>query len=189
MSTQLKPYITPQQYLAIEREAQCRSEYFDGEMFAMSGGTLRHAKISHRLALSLGNQLRGRECDLVSADMRVRVFEGPYFYPDVVVYCGRPQFEDESEDTLTDATLIIEILSPSTERYDRTLKFEYYKRLPSLTDYLLVAQDRIHIEKRSRGGDGIWQTIETTDPAAILDLHSIGCGLRVADVYENVEFA
>jgi Uma2 family endonuclease len=189
MSTQPKPYITPEQYLEIERAAEYKSEYFDGEMVAMSGGTLNHATVIQNLNLLLGNQLRGRSCRLVSSDLRLRTNpRGPYFYPDIVVFCGKPQLADPRRDTITDATVVIEVLSPSTERYDRTFKLDQYRRLPSLTDYITISQDRVHIRQNTRRADGSWEVRETSDRDAVIELASIGCSFRVGDAYEQVEF-
>jgi Uma2 family endonuclease len=189
MSTQPKPYIRPEQYLAIERAAELKSEYFDGEMFAMSGGTLDHATVKDNLTILLGTQLRNRPCRTASSDLRVQTDpNGPYFYPDIVVFCGKPPLADQHRDMLTDATLIIEVLSPSTERYDRTFKFEHYRRLPSLKDYIVIAQDSVHIEHKTRLGDGTWSVVATSDPDAVIQLPSIECSIHVAGVYDRVEF-
>src|ERR1017187_3220434 len=116
MSTQPKPYLTPEQYLEIERAAEYKSEYFNGEMFAMSGGTLDHGRIFHNLASLLHKHLRGRSREVAGSDLRLQVSPGGlYTYPDMVVFCGKPQFADSRTDTITDATVIIEVLSPSTE--------------------------------------------------------------------------
>jgi Uma2 family endonuclease len=188
MSTFPKPFLSPEEYLKLERAAHYRSEYFNGEMFAMSGASLNHSRLKDTLALLLGVQLDGRPCFPVTSDLRVRPKAGgPYFYPDLVIVCGEPNLEDKERDTVTDATVIIEVLSPSTERYDRTFKFDYYRLLPSITDYLLIAQDRVEVERKTRDGDA-WNTILTTDPEAIVELRSIGCNFRVRDMYRNVQF-
>lgn len=189
MSTQPKPFVTPEQYLELDRAAEVRSEYFEGEMFAMSGGTVNHASIIYNLTGLLATQLRNRRCRGGAFDLRVRTTSsGPYFYPDLLVYCGKPQLADARSDTLTDATAIIEVLSPSTERYHRAFKFEHYRNLRSFTDYILVSQDRVHVEHRHRKDDGGWDVIETSDPAAIIELVPIDCTFRVGDVYDGVEF-
>lgn len=188
MSTQPKPYLTPEQYLAIERAAQYKSEYFDGEMFAMSGGSLNHARIASNVSLLLGVQLRGHSCEVVGSDLRLQARPGgPYFYPDIVVFCGNPQLADSHRDMLTDATVIVEVLSPSTELYDRAFKFRQYQALPSLKDYILIAQDRVHVQHRTRQGDGSWTAIETSDRDAVIQLPSIECYFRVGDAYDRVD--
>src|SRR5208283_6215017 len=137
MSTQSKGYLTPEQYLEIERKAEFKSEYYQGEMFAMSGSRRVHNLIAMAAGASLYQQLRGRRCEAYASDMRVRVTPtGLYTYPDVVVVCGEPQFVDDTFDTLLNPTVIIEVLSDSTEVYDRDKKFELYGSLKSLAEYV-----------------------------------------------------
>ncbi len=189
MSTQAKAYLTPEQYLEIERAAEYKSEYFHGEMFAMSGGTLDHGRIFRNLISLLNTQLRGRSCEVAGSDLRLQVSsKGLFTYPDIVVFCGQPQFADPRRDTLTDATVIIEVLSPSTENYDRGFKFEQYRKIPSLKDYLVLAQDRVHLEHHTRQSDGSWNLRETSDLNAVIQLPSIECSFRVSEAYERVEF-
>jgi Uma2 family endonuclease len=157
MSVVLKPRYTPEQYLDIERAADYKSEYFDGEIFAMAGASEEHNTITFNLSGALVPQLRGTGCRGYAGDMRVKVdASGLYTYPDVVVVCGERHFTDDHLDTLTNPTLIVEVLSPSTEGYDRGQKFANYRRIPSLETYVLVAQDRAHIEKFERRPDGQW---------------------------------
>ena len=190
MSTQAKAFLTPEQYLEIERTAEFRSQYFHGEMFAVSGGSLSHARLVRNLVVLLGGQLRRRSCEVASSDLRLRVSpDGLYTYPDIVVFCGRPLFADDRTDTITDATVIIEILSPSTENYDRGFKFEQYRRLSSLKDYIVIAQDRVHLEHSTRQDDNSWVLREKSDSAASIRLESIGCEFSIAEAYESVEFA
>ena len=192
MSTQPKPYLTPQQYLEIERAAEYKSEYFNGEMFAMSGGSLSHSRIAGDVFALLHAQLRGRRCEIAGSDLRLQVSpEGLYTYPDIVVFCGKPQFADDRTDTITDATVIIEVLSPSTENYDRGFKFEQYRRLQSLQDYIVIAQDRVHVEHSTRQGGALgdgWMLRETSDRNAVIDLPSIECSFRVGEAYTRVQF-
>jgi Uma2 family endonuclease len=189
MSTQVKPILTSEQYLEIERAAESKSEYFHGRMFAMSGGSLNHARLVRNLIVSLGAQLRGRRCEVAANDLRLRVSpEGLYTYPDIVVFRGPPQFADDRTDTIIDATVIVEVLSPSTEDYDRGFKFEQYRRLPSLRDYLVLAQDRVHLEYAARQRDDSWLLRETSDLDASIQLASIECGLSLADAYRSVQF-
>jgi Uma2 family endonuclease len=189
MSTQPKPFITPEEYLAIERAAEFRSEYFNGEMFCMPGGTLNHVTIIVNTSAILNVQLRGRICRVVSTDLRLQTHRsGPYFYPDIAVFCGKPPLADQQRDMITDAAVIIEVLSSSTERYDRSFKFEHYQRLPSLKDYILIAQDRVNVEHRTLGADGNWTARVTTDLEAVIQISSIDCSFQVADAYDRVEF-
>jgi len=188
MSTPPKPYLTPEQYLEIERAAEYKSEYFKGEMFAMSGGTLDHGRIFRNLISLLHVQLRGRSCEIAGSRLRLQVSsEGFYTYPDIVVFCGKPQFADSRTDTITDATVIIEVPSPSTENYDRGFKFEQYRQLASLKDYIVLAQNRIHLEHYTRE-DSSWVLRETSDPDTVIQLPSIECSFRVGEAYERVEF-
>ena len=189
MSTQAKPYLTPEQYLEIERAAEYKSEYFNGEMFAMSGGTLDHGRIFRNLLSLLNGQLRGRSCEVAGSDLRLQVSPtGLYTYPDIVVFCGKPKFADPRRDTLTDATVIIEVLSPSTVNYDRGFKFEQYRRLVLLKEYIVLAQDRVHLEHWTRQADGSWNLRETSELNDVIQLPSIECSFRVAEAYERVEF-
>jgi Uma2 family endonuclease len=189
MSTLPRPRYTPDQYLALERQADHKSEYFDGEIFAMAGASEEHNTITFNIAGELRAQLRGTPCRGYTSDMRVRVEETDlYTYPDVVVVCGERRFGDEHLDTLLNPTLLIEVLSPSTEAYDRGQKFANYRRITSLQTYVLVAQDRPHIEKFERWPDGQWLLSEASDLAGSLPLPSIGCTLTLAEVYDNVSF-
>ncbi len=181
--------LTPQEYLAIERRAEYKSEYFRGETFAMSGGSRRHSLIGSNLLFQLRQQLPSRGCEVHHADLRVKVSaSGLYTYPDVVVVCGEPQLEDEEQDTLLNPVALIEVLSPSTEGYDRGVKFRHYRHIPSLMEYVLISQAECHVERFSRQPDDTWVLWETNDPQATLALPAIGCELRLADIYEKVEF-
>ncbi|MBI3249121.1 MAG: Uma2 family endonuclease [Deltaproteobacteria bacterium] len=187
MSLQPQPRITPEEYLALERKALYKSEYLDGEVFAMSGASREHNLISFNISGELHPQLRHRSCEAYTNDMRVKISPtGLYTYPDVIVVCDEPQFEDAEVDTLLNPTLIVEVLSPSTEDYDRGGKFEYYRTLPSLREYLLVAQDRCHIVHYTRQKDGTWLLAETTRIEDQLRLPSINCNLSLAEVYAKV---
>ena len=189
MSSVAKTYYTPQEYLEIERKADFRSEYFQGEMFAMSGASRRHNLIAGNLNRESGNQLRDRPCEVYQSDMRVKVSaSGLYTYPDVVIVCDDPKFEDNHVDTLLNPTVVVEVLSESTEGYDRGKKFEHYRRVASIREYLLVAQDRFHVEVHRRQEDGHWLLWETNDENEIVDLHSVGCRLKVSDLYAKVQF-
>jgi Uma2 family endonuclease len=187
MAVHSKPYLTPQEYLAVERAAQERSEYADGVMVGMTGGNRNHNLIVGNVFGELRQQLKGQPCEVYASDLRVRVAEtGLYTYPDVVVVRGEPRFEDEYVDTLLNPTLIVEVLSPSTESYDRGKKFEHYRTLGSLAEYLLVAQDEPRIERFLRQEGGLWLFGEAAGLDASLLLPSIGCELRLAEVYDKV---
>jgi Uma2 family endonuclease len=189
MATQPRPFLTPQQYLEIDRAAERGSEYYAGEMFPMMAVSLIRDEIFHNVSTILGTQLGGRPCRRAGSNLRVKCGpDGPYFYPDVLVFCDAPILEDSNEDTLLDVTAIIEILSPSTERYDRTFKFEHYQKLPSLQHYVLIAQGEAKVEHRRRQPDNSWTAVVSSDRMARVELSAIGCGLPVGAIYENVEF-
>ena len=181
---------TPQEYLELERKAETKSEYYRGEIFAMSGASRVHNLLAGNLFALIWSQLRGRPCVVFSSDMRVKVdWSGLYTYPDLSALCGEPEFDDEQLDTLLNPNLLIEVLSPSTEDYDRGGKFELYRQIPSLQDYVVVAQDRVFVEHHTRSDDGSWRLVDYRSPDDELLLKSIDCRLRLAEVYERVEFA
>jgi Uma2 family endonuclease len=189
MSTQAVPFLTPEQYLEMERSAETRSEYLNGAMYAMSGSTITHAFIVNSALLLLGGQLRGRKCAAFATDLRLFVRERQLItYPDIFVACEPYQDLDGRKDMLVDAVLIIEVLSPSSKNYDRGEKFLFYRSLPSFREYLLLAQDQIHAEHHVRQSDGSWVMREYSSAADEIALPSIECRLRLEDVYERVEF-
>src|ERR1035437_7016085 len=161
MSTLSKPFLSPEEYLAIERKAEYKSEYYHGEMFAMSGVSRKHDRIATQLAFLIAQHLRGKRCEDFSANMRVRATaSGLYTYPDLSVACEEPQFADVQVDTLTNPTLLVEILSPSTEDYDRGKKAKLYRAIPSLQELLIIAQDSYEVELYRRQADGSWSLME-----------------------------
>jgi Uma2 family endonuclease len=189
MSTQSISILTPEKYLEIEREAEFRSEYINGEMFAKSGGTLNHARIVLNALCCFTEQLRGKPCEAAVSDLRLFCSEPRFFtYPDVVVFCGPVKVLDAGRDTITDATAVVEVLSPPTKDYDRGEKFRYYRSLPSFAEYLLIAHDAIRAEHHVRQPDGSWLFREFTSPSAEIELVSIGCRLQLETLYERVEF-
>jgi Uma2 family endonuclease len=189
MSSQPTTYLTPAEYLAIERKAEYKSEYIDGEIVAMTGASRKHNLIVFNIALEIGRQIKGRPCEGYSNDMRVRVPSTRlYTYPDVVVVCGEPQFEDDQVDTLLNPTLVIEVLSESTELYDRGKKFGFYRTINSLAEYLLVAQDEQRIEQYVRQADERWLLSEHRSPEEAVELTSIQCSLELREVYDKVAF-
>lgn len=182
-------YITPEAYLALERRAQYKSEYINGEILAMSGASHAHNIITVDITTELNIQLRKRGCDIYSGDMRVRTNPtSSYFYPDVVVVCDKPRFEDNVFDTLLNPILIVEVLSPSTETYDRGEKFAHYQEFVSLQDYILVAQDRMHVVHH-RLIETQWVQKEFYTPDDVLTLDSIECKLPLRDIYTRVAFS
>jgi Uma2 family endonuclease len=190
MSTLAKSYLTPEQYLEIERKAEYKSEYYQGEMFAMSGARRAHNLIAVNTVASLHRQLRGRPCEAYSTDMRVSVAaNGLYTYPDIVIVCGEPQFVDDTFDTLLNPTVIIEVLSESTEAYDRGRKFDLYQSLESLSEYLLIDSQRVSAGLFTRQPSGHWLLTPRTRLEDSIDLQSVGCHLLLADVYEKIDFS
>jgi Uma2 family endonuclease len=188
VSTQPKTFLTPEQYLEIERKAEYKSEYFNGEMFAMAGAKRAHNQIVANLIAGLHRQLRSRPCDVYPGDMRVYVpATRLYTYPDVTTVCGEPRFLDDQEDTLLNPGLVVEVLSPSTEAYDRGRKFDQYKSIDSLREYLLVATDRVHADLYTRQTDGRWLLTSPDRLEDSLTLESAGAQLTLADLYEKVD--
>ena len=176
-----------EQYLAIERKAEHKSEYINGRIFAMAGASRQHNQITFNISVTLGIQLKGRACVAYSSDMRVKINEtGLYTYPDIVATCNEPKFEDSFLDTLLNPAIIIEVLSDSTEAYDRGGKFAHYRRLSSLQEYLLIAQYGICVEHYSRQ-DERWLLTEMSDSTGTLRLDSIDCTLSLVDIYDKVE--
>lgn len=188
MPSQPKPYLTPEQYLARERVAPYKSAYFRGEMFAMAGASPAHVLIVSNIVAALHGQLRRRPCAVYSTDLRVKITAaGLYTYPDVVVVCGTLHFDDEHQDTLLNPTLIVEVLSESTQDYDRGGKFTQYRTIPSFAEYVLVAQDECHIEHFVKQANGQWLLSETTQATDTITLSSIECTLLLSDIYEKVQ--
>ncbi len=186
---QPQPRYTPAEYLALERGAATKSEYFDGQIFAMAGASRRHNLIAGNVVRDLGVELRHRPCEVYPGDMRVKVTDtGLYTYPDVVVVCTEPEFEDSELDTLLNPTVLIEVLSESTADYDRGKKFEQYRALPSVQEVLFLAQDSIHVVHYRRQDDETWILQETRDRDGSLAMASIEAGLSVAEIYAKVRF-
>ena len=187
MSRQAKTCVTPEEYLALERQAEYKSEYFDGEIFAMTGASLKHNRITLNIGSELNLRLKSRDCQAFVSDMRVHVpATGLYTYPDVVVVCGEPQLEDEHLDTLLNPVLIVEVLSKSTARHDRAGKFSDYRSISSFAEYLLVAQDEYRVEHYAKRGDGCWLLTEYRAPEDVIELGSIRCSLPLKEIYDKV---
>lgn len=181
--------MTEGEYLEFERADEIRHEFLDGDIFAMTGASEAHNLIAGNFFAILHLQMRGRSCKLYFADMRVKVpLSRLYTYPDITAVCGEAKFGDGYLDTLLNPVLIVEVLSPSTERYDRGKKFQFYRDLPSLQEYVLVAQDSPRIERYVRQADDVWQLTDVKGFEAHLELVSIGCTVALADVYEQVTF-
>lgn len=187
MVSQPQTYLTPEEYLAIERLAEYKSEYVDGVMYAMSGASLNHNTIVANVITELGLQLRGRACRVLSSDMKVRIQDSrKFFYPDVSVICGEPQFHDERTDIILNPTLIIEVLSDSTAAFDRGLKFQAYQQIESLKEYILISQDSPLIEQFIRETKERWTYTAIVGMESSLNLPSIECELSLASVYDKI---
>lgn len=190
MTAQPKRYVTEEEYKVFEAASPRKHEYYQGEIFAMTGGTEPHNLLAGNAHASLHAQLRRRPCRVYNSDQRVKVMAtGLHTYPDITVVCGQPQFLEPARLTITNPTVIIEVLSPSTERYDRGAKFQQYRTIPSLQDYILIVQDDYRMEHYMRHESGIWHLYEAVGLTAQIVLRSIDCVLTVEDVYEKVEFA
>ena len=181
-------YLTPEQYLAWERKSDTKHEYLRGEIIAMSGASRAHSLIVTNISGELYIQLKEGTCEVHTNDIRVRTSpEISYFYPDVLVVCGEPRFEDSTFDTLLNPIVLVEVLSPSTQAYDRGEKFKHYQQLRSLREYILVAQDEVRVERYCRQGTE-WQPTEFRSVEDVLSLTSIDCELSLDDIYRRVEF-
>jgi Uma2 family endonuclease len=179
--------VTEEQYLAIDRAAEFRSEFLDGEMVARSGVSMRHARLHQNISVGLDNPLRDRGCEVFGSDFRVRVSRRMYAYPDVSVVCGEPRLADERQDILLNPVVIFEVLSPSTEKYDRGVKFQHYRTVDSLKDYVLVDQDQFRIEHYSRETDNTWTLHDHQGLNDELKIASIGVSLSLSRIYDRVE--
>ncbi len=184
-----KPYLSPQEYLSLEREAEAKSEYFQGNIYALAGATPRHTAIVANLLYLLVGQFKGKPCMAHGSDLRVQVSPtGLYTYPDIVVICGNAEFEDRHEDTLLNPNVIFEVLSKSTESYDRGDKFGQYRRLPSLSDYLLVSQTHPVIEHFMRQADDSWILREYRGLDSMVEIRSTSCSLPLVEVYDKLDW-
>jgi Uma2 family endonuclease len=164
MASNPKTYLTPEEYLELERKAEGKSEYFNGEIFAMGGASPRHLLTTANIVTAFHVQLRGRHCGVFSSNQRVKVPSiGFYAYPDVLALCGRPEFDDQQQDTLLNPQVIIEVLSNSTKDYDRGEKFEHYRSIQSLSDYVVITDYKIHVEHFSKKSTDSWILKETND--------------------------
>ncbi|HKD09314.1 MAG TPA: Uma2 family endonuclease [Bryobacteraceae bacterium] len=179
--------LTPEQYLSIERTAEIKSEYHDGQMFAMSGGSAAHAFIPARIIAAVLPGLRSGGCDIATSDLRVRVTPtGPFFYPDLTICCGEPRLADEYRDVLLNPSVIFEVISRSSEAYDRGFKFAQYRLIESLREYVLVSQTEPRIEVFTRQPDHSWVLHESVGMDAICRLTSVGVEFSLNDIYRNI---
>ncbi len=181
--------VTAEDYLRLERAAAYKSEYYAGEVFAMAGSTPEHSLITANVLRELGNLLKGRPCAPYDSNLRIRVSaSGLYTYPDASVVCGALQFADEHRDTVINPTLVVEVLSDSTEAYDRGNKFEHYRTLPSLKEYVLVSQKAPLVDVFTRGAEAVWALTPVRGIEATVRLQSLDIELRLREIYDRVEF-
>ena len=189
MSAQPQPHLTPEQYLEAERAAEFRHEYYNGQTYAMSGGSYQHFQIIGNITAELHARLKKRPCAVGSSDLRLRVSpDGLYTYPDVIVICGDPRFADDRHDTLLNPAFIVEVLSPSTEAYDRGFKSAQYRTVESIEEYALVSQTEPRIEVFRRQPGGHWLLSEAVGIDAICHFESLDCAVPLAEIYAKVAF-
>jgi Uma2 family endonuclease len=190
MSTQPQRHFTLEEYFALEHASEVKYEYWQGDVLAMSGASPAHVQIQVNLIALLRSQLRGRPCRLFSSDMRLKVPSlPPYRYPDLSALCGEPVFEVIGGlEVLTNPTCIAEILSPTTEAFDRGDKFTHYKSIPSFAEYLLIAQHRPHVAQYVKQSDDVWSYREFNDLSDSLDISSLTCQLILDELYQDVTF-
>ncbi len=195
MSSELETYYTPEQYLEMERKADFKSEYWYGHIYplggivGMAGAGEAHNLIVTNVVRELSIQLKGRPCRTYPSDMKVEV--GPdamFVYPDVSVVCGEPRFHDDRRDMVQNPTMVVEVLSPATEKYDRGAKSAKYRVLESVTDYILISATEVRIEHYVRQPDDRWLLTDFTDDQQTVPITSLGCELKVVEVYDRVEF-
>lgn len=186
VAVQSQERLTESEYLALERAAEFKSEFENGEVFAMSGGTAAHSLLASNVQYALRRQLDGKPCLVFTSDMRVRLPDGNHKYPDISALCGEPEYFDDVKDALLNPTLLVEVLSASTEAYDRGAKFRAYRQIPSLVDYVLIAQDQWlveHYEKRA----GEWILHEHSGEDAVVQLRSLqGAQLKLRELYDRI---
>ncbi len=185
MATQPQ-YLTPEEYLEIERKAEYKSEYIKGTMVAMSGASLAHDQITFAARRALAEQMSGGPCNTFGSDVRIAARAGEaYFYPDVSVCCDKADLADGQADTVLNPVLIVEVLSPSTEAYDRGRKFSFYKMIGSVREYLLIGSQSMTADLYTRQAEGRWLLTSFSNLADVIELQSVGCRLEMAKLYEK----
>jgi Uma2 family endonuclease len=189
MSQLAERVYTAEEYLALEREAAHKSEFVKGRIYAMTGASIPHSRIAGNLFGVIWTKFRDGPCSVFANDVRVKsTWTEMYTYPDIVALCDPPLLEDEHADTLLNPAVIIEVLSESTERYDRGEKFAHYRKIESLREYILVAQDQVRVEQYVRHGEH-WTLSEIDDLAGSLRIETLGCEVPLRDIYDRVEFS
>jgi Uma2 family endonuclease len=190
MESRDERYYTAEEYLALEEAAPQRHEYYDGRIYAMTGSSTSHSRIAGNVFGSLHLQLRGRRCEVFNSDIKVHIeASGLYTYPDVSALCGEPRFESTTRGILLNPMVLVEVLSPSTESYDRGEKFAHYTRIPSLREYVLIAQDRVRVDRftRADSAGAEWAHTAADRLDLSIELPSVECVLALRDVYERVD--
>ena len=187
--SQEKRRMAPKEYLEFDRASDIKHEYFNGQIFAMTGAKKNHNLINTSLTANLVNRIGNSTCRVFSNDMRVKIeSESGYAYPDIAVACGNLEFEDDQLDTLTNPIVIMEILSDATEAYDRGDKFAYYRAIPTLQEYILVSQNKCRVEQFIRKEGGMWGMFHYENRGQIIKIESIDCAVPLSDIYQWVEF-
>src|SRR6267142_2137019 len=187
MSHHVKTYTTPEEYLAFERKAENRNEYVNGEIFAVAGASRKHNLIVWNVSGELKQHLKGKSCEAYLSEMRVKAPAArSYVYPDIVVVCSEPQFEDSNFDTLLNPTMVVEVLSKSTESYNRLAKSAYYRTIDSLVEYLLVSQEEYRVEHYVKQADARWLLSDVRSLESVIELKSIDCSLALRDLYDRI---
>jgi Uma2 family endonuclease len=187
MSAQTIKMYSQEEYLELERAAEYKSEYYRGEIFAMSGASHAHNRINENLSIVIGSFLWGKSCESFSRDLRVHIPQNTlYTYPDLIISCRDPEFQDHHEDTLLNPTAILEILSPSTARYDRAKKFRLYTDIPTLKEYILIGSTKVSAEVFRRDENGVWKLCsESYDIDGSIEIACIGLTLKMSDIYSR----
>jgi Uma2 family endonuclease len=188
MSALPKLIYSADEYLALEENAEYRSQFYMGEIFAMAGASRKHNAISMNTSSNLHFQLRSRDCEIYQNDMRVKVTETLYTYPDIAIVCGKPQIEKKRGENLLNPVVLIEVLSPSTEKFDRGEKAQLYRSMPSLKEYVLISQDKSYVEHFIRQENGGWLLKEYSEMSETLRLPNIGCEVALSEIYAKVDF-
>ncbi|GAB5492369.1 MAG: Uma2 family endonuclease [Phototrophicaceae bacterium] len=186
MADQIKKYWTVEEYLAFERESDVKYEYIDGEIYAMSGGTDKHSSIAVNCTIEIGLQLRGKSCRVFNSDMKVKISDIKYVYPDFSVVCGQAEFSDGKHMMLTNPTLVAEVMSESSIDYDKGSKADYYRGLPSVQTYLVIDQEKVLAQLYTRQESG-WHLSEYSTLEDIVPLDSIGCSLKMSEIYRDID--
>lgn len=189
MEKQSYKIYTPEEYLVLEEAAEYKSEYYQGEIFAMSGGSVNHNRIVMSLSSKLETSLGGSKCEAFMSDIRVWVeAKGVFTYPDITIVCGDLQFYKKRNDTITNPLIIFEVLSKSTESYDRGKKFEIYRAIPALREYILIDQYNIHIEQFAIGNESKWVLTEYSDEDDVFQLFNVHFQMPLKEIYKRVDF-